>query len=112
QKSSSDDEARLFRQVFDGAPADATPVRFGDSASAVLYPEGHWIGLMNLLVAPDARGRGLGRKFMERLITLPHHIWLQVFVGNEVGVTLYRTTGFETRYTYAYWAEAKPGEGA
>ena len=107
-KSLSDEEARLFRQVFENVPADATPARFGDSASALLYPEGRWLGLMNFLVAPDARGRGLGRKFIERLNTLPHHMWLQVFAGNEAAVSLYRATGFTTRYTYAYWAEAEP----
>lgn len=55
--------------------------------------------LLTLVVAPDARGRGLGRGLLARLETRlghvgVHRLFLEVAADNAPAMALYRATGF------------------
>lgn len=70
------------------------------AAYAVYGFEGDAFHLMNLAVAPESRGRGLGLALMQdflaeaRRLEVPD-VWLEVAVTNEVALALYRAHGFE-----------------
>ncbi len=76
-------------------------------ASAMLFDDGLMSGLMNFLVAPSERGRGVGRRFLEALLMRADRadkpVWLQVQADNLAAVALYQRAGFITLYRYAYW---------
>ncbi|WP_062298347.1 ribosomal protein S18-alanine N-acetyltransferase [Demequina maris] len=67
---------------------------------AVYGYDGDAFHLLNLAVAPEARGRGLGRALMDDFMAEARHegapdAWLEVAVDNEVALALYRAYGFE-----------------
>lgn len=101
-------DAELFREIFGRVPEGALPLMLdepGPPATASIYREAQWIGLMNMLVAPALRGQGVGQRFLERLLAIPAKgFWLQVYAGNGPAIGLYRKAGFEVFYEYSYWA--------
>lgn len=107
-KSLQGREAELFREIFGRVPKGALPLMLdepGPPATALIYREAGWTGLMNMLVAPELRGQGVGQRFLEMLLAIPGAgIWLQVYAGNAPAIGLYRKAGFATFYEYAYWA--------
>ena len=67
---------------------------------AVYGFDGDAFHLMNLAVVPEARGRGLGRAFMDDFLAEARAVgapdaWLEVAVTNEPALGLYRAYGFE-----------------
>jgi N-acetylglutamate synthase len=66
-----------------------------------------YVGLYDVVVSPDLRGIGLGRRVVSSLMAWgcqegAHSAYLQVREENEVALSLYRTTGFETAYRYTH----------
>lgn len=70
-------------------------------AYAVYGFDGDVFHLMNVVVAPGSRGRGLGRLLMDDFIAEATRLKvpeasLEVAVNNEAAIALYRSYGFET----------------
>ncbi len=80
--------------------------RLGASASGIAVEDGvgEWAGLFSLVVRPDVRGRGLGRRLVRCLLdTLTaEKIYLQVAMDNPVAIRLYESLGFRTVYSYQH----------
>lgn len=67
---------------------------------AVFGFDGDAFHLMNLAIAPDARGGGLSRVLMEDFLAEARRLgvaeaWLEVAVTNDAALALYRSHGFE-----------------
>ncbi|GHA35546.1 hypothetical protein GCM10007989_34390 [Devosia pacifica] len=109
QISGKDEE--LFRQIFGNLSSAARPIVFARDnrpASALLHQEDGWLGLMNMLVDPEKRGMGLGKSFLNAILSLPSKgFWLQVFIENTPAIKLYESNGFTTAYPYCYWRQAR-----
>lgn len=66
-----------------------------------------YIGLYDIVVLPDLRGLGLGRRVLNGLISwgIEHNakrVYLQVTEQNEVARSLYRSLGFADAYRYRH----------
>lgn len=66
-----------------------------------------YVGLYDIVVAPDLRGIGLGRRVVASLMAWgcregAHTAYLQVREENEVAVSLYRTLRFSRAYRYTH----------
>jgi len=84
-------------------------VKIGDNyvAFGVGIIEEDWIGIYGVLVDPDFRRKGLGRKVTESLLAYSknmgiNHAYLQVEVSNPNAIRLYETIGFKEKYQYYY----------
>jgi len=89
---------------------DEKPVAWG---FAVV--ERGYVGLYDIVVAPDLRGIGLGRRVVSSLMAWgcregAHSAYLQVREENEVALSLYKALGFETAYRYTH--RVMPGRSA
>ncbi len=76
-------------------------------AVASLAIESGYSLLHNVVVAPDCRGMGLGKKLCQAAILKSKdcgacHIYLQVMQNNPIALNLYKRLGFEKQYTYYY----------
>jgi N-acetylglutamate synthase len=74
-----------------------------------------YVGLYDIVVAPELRGIGLGRRVVSSLMAWgctqgAHTAYLQVREENEVARTLYGTLGF--RQTYRYTHRVMPGRSS
>lgn len=74
------------------------PVAYGE-----LWEDESEVELARLVVAPKLRGRGLGHRLVEALVTEAERrgfdeIWLRVVPDNEIAIRCYRAAGF-TRTT-------------
>jgi ribosomal protein S18 acetylase RimI-like enzyme len=81
---------------------DDRPVAWGLGVA-----ERGYVGLYDIVVAPDLRGIGLGRRVVGSLISWgcregAHSAYLQVRAENEIAGSLYSTLGFETAYEYTH----------
>lgn len=66
-----------------------------------------YVGLYDIVVAPELRGIGLGRRVVSSLMAWgcgegAHSAYLQVREENEVARSLYGALGFETAYRYTH----------
>jgi ribosomal protein S18 acetylase RimI-like enzyme len=79
------------------------PVAFGMSVV-----EGGRAGFFEILVAPEHRGAGLGRRIMKTLVAWAcqdmgaEEIWLQVVADNAPAIALYSSFGLQPIYAYHY----------
>jgi ribosomal protein S18 acetylase RimI-like enzyme len=81
---------------------DGQPIAF---ALGVL--DGDHVGLFDVLVAPQARRRGLARRLTQSVVAWGREhgarfAYLQVVATNAAALPLYADLGFHTVYTYAY----------
>ena len=95
---------RLIRQpaAFATLEMDGNPAAWG-----LAVAERGYVGLYDLVVAPDLRGLGVGRRLVATLMAWEReagatHAYLQVRETNEVALALYRSLGFETAYRYTH----------
>ena len=77
------------------------------AAVASLAIESGYSLLHNVVVSPNLRGIGLGKKLCQAAIRKSKtcgatHIYLQVMQDNPVALSLYRKLAFEKQYTYYY----------
>src|SRR4051812_29747058 len=99
--------ARMLRSI-------ASPVGFAQVeengqpiAFALGVVDGDHVGLFDVLVAPQARRRGLARRLTQSIGAWgrtqgAHFAYLQVVATNQAALPLYADLGFETVYSYAY----------
>lgn len=106
---------RLIRQ-----PAGFATLRLDgrDAAFGLAVAERGYVGLYDIVVAPDRRGGGLGRRLVSTLMAWGHRAgasraYLQMRETNIVADTLYRSLGFRTvyRYDHRILAGRVPGAG-
>jgi ribosomal protein S18 acetylase RimI-like enzyme len=81
---------------------DGTPIAF-----ALGVVEGDHVGLFDVLVAPQARRRGLARRLTQSIGAWgaghgARFAYLQVVATNAAALPLYADLGFHTVYSYAY----------
>ena len=77
------------------------------AAVASLAIENGYSLLHNVVVSPEHRGIGLGKRLCRAAIRKSgecgaSHIYLQVMQNNPVALNLYKKLGFEKQYTYYY----------
>lgn len=107
--------ALRHRAAFAGiAAAIPAPVAFGTLvvegepvARGLAVVEGDHVGLFDLVVAPERRGRGLGRRLVAGLLAWARGegaraAYLQVATDNARAIRLYRALGLADRYGYRY----------
>jgi ribosomal protein S18 acetylase RimI-like enzyme len=80
-------------------------------ASAASSPVGRWAGVTSILVATDARRRGVATRVMHELAAwaTAHGcpmLYLQVLASNEEALALYDGLGFTTHHAYCYRSPA------
>lgn len=99
--------ARMLRSI--AAPVGFARVEDGGEpiAFALGVVDGDHVGLFDVLVAPQARRRGLARRLTESICAWgqrqgAHFAYLQVVATNAAALPLYADLGFETVYSYAY----------
>lgn len=66
------------------------------------------LGIFDILVEKEMRGRGLGRRLVGSLMGWgrangAHGAYLQVLGTNSPAIALYRSLGFQEAYRYDYW---------
>jgi [ribosomal protein S18]-alanine N-acetyltransferase len=91
--------------------ADGTPVGYGE---LWIDDDEHEVELARIIVAPAARGRGLGRELTRLLVAEARQsypaVFLRVVPGNAAAIACYRAAGF-TRVdpaTEDEWNRAQP----
>ena len=81
---------------------DDVPVTFG-----IAVVERGWVGLFDIVTAPEHRRQGLGMDMVQGLLARgqesgAQNAYLQVVQDNGAAIGLYRKLGFERRYDYWY----------
>lgn len=90
------------KSAFATLSLDEKPVAWG-----LGVVERGYVGLYDIVVAPDLRGIGLGRRVVSSLMAWgcqegAHSAYLQVREENEVARSLYGALGFATAYRYTH----------
>lgn len=98
---------RIVRRIRQPA-AFATLVLDGQEVAwGLAVAERGFVGLYDIVVAPELRGLGLGRRLVTTLLGWgrrqgARRAYLQMRETNEVAATLYASLGFETAYRYTH----------
>lgn len=76
-------------------------------ACGMCVMQGVYAGFQDIVVKPDARGKGYGKQLMQCLMRTAQQngantAWLQVMYSNPVAMQLYAGLGFSEIYTYWY----------
>lgn len=106
-KANHDTLARILTRIRQPA-AFATLTLDGEEAAwGFAVAERGFVGIYDIVVAPDLRGLGLGRRLISGLMSWgrnsgAHTAYLQVREDNAVAVSLYGSLGFETAYRYGH----------
>lgn len=83
------------------APCEAMPTGYGELNPMRDDPYHHWLG--HLVVDPDRRGQGVGRRLIDALVNWAfaearaHKLTLVVFPENEAAVRCYQRHGFQLK---------------
>lgn len=98
---------RIVRLIRQDAAFATLQLDEQDAAWGLAVRERGYAGLYDIVVAPDLRGLGLGRKLVCSLMGWAReggasHAYLQVRETNEVALSLYRALGFELAYRYTH----------
>ncbi len=69
--------------------------------------QGGWVGIFDVVIHPDFRGQGYGKRLMMGLLAWgfqqgARHSYLQVMKNNDPALCLYARLGFEEAYVYWY----------
>ena len=90
-----------------GRASLAAEARTNEAITGLTIAEDGWAGLFDIVTAPSARRRGLGRRMVDGLLhgaweLGAHHAYLQVGADNLAARRLYAHYGFTERYRYWY----------
>ncbi len=108
------EKAKTLRKILDMLPDDAERLAWREDGKelggTLLWYDGSYCALMNMLVSPDARGTGVGKRFLSGLLdhaaaSGSRTMWLQVLLENTPAVSLYERAGFKRVYDYAYYRQ-------
>lgn len=88
-----------------------TGVFMSPSAIGVAVLDGGWVGLYDIVVDPERRGQGEGRRISETMLAWAaargaERAYLQVTDSNEQAIRMYDRVGFTDTYHYWYRTEA------
>ena len=77
------------------------------TAAGMAICDGSWLGLFEIIVAPESRRQGLGRGVTESLLSWGSgqgagRAYLQVVAENEDAIRFYQSLGFSRAYGYWY----------
>ncbi|MEM7129479.1 MAG: GNAT family N-acetyltransferase [Chloroflexota bacterium] len=84
-------------------------IRLGDPIACGLgVCEAGYLGLFDIVVQSDYRGKGFGRELVQNLLAWGEdegakHAYLQVTAKNSPAIALYTKLGFQESYRYWYW---------
>lgn len=86
---------------------------FGPTAVSLTVQDNDLAGILQLAVAPDLRGRGIGTAILHSSMRWARlrgakRAWVQAEVDNEQAVALYRNAGFREVYRYVYRGPEQP----
>jgi ribosomal protein S18 acetylase RimI-like enzyme len=104
-----------LRRIFDDIvwPCGFATVRHGDRdvAWGLAVVEADHVGLFDLVVASDCRGRGYGRRLVRSLLGWGRSLgarnaYLQVRTENEAALSLYHSLGFTDVYGYRHFVRS------
>ncbi|MEV5830015.1 GNAT family N-acetyltransferase [Spirillospora sp. NPDC052242] len=94
----------VAEKILTGVPAGYASL---DAAVGRAVPQGEWLGVYAMAVAPDARRRGLGRRVLRALLAWGREqgcrrAYLVVVEGNAAARALYAGEGFTEKGGYHY----------
>ncbi|CAG7648372.1 GNAT family N-acetyltransferase [Paenibacillus allorhizosphaerae] len=101
----------FYRRLFDRITLPSGFVKIKDEADVVAVGtsvvENGWAGFTNVVVHPERRGLGIGKRLVRELAAWSgrqgaERLYLQVIADNEPAVRLYRSAGFTDSFTYHY----------
>lgn len=80
---------------------------FGPTAVTIAVQDNDLVGILQLGVAEDRRGQGLGTAILHASLRWAklkgaRHAWVQVEANNTAALALYRRAGFQDVYEYSY----------
>ena len=98
---------RIVRRIRQPAVFATLNLDGQDSAWGLAVAERGRVGLYDIVVAPDLRGLGLGRRLVAALMNWgwqqgATQAYLQMRASNTVAESLYRSLGFEIAYRYTH----------
>lgn len=123
EKSNHDMLARILTRIRQPAAFATLSLDGEDAAWGFAVVERGFVGIYDIVVAPDLRGLGLGRRLVSGLMSWgrssgAHTAYLQMREENAVAYSLYRSLGYTLAYRYGHRvlpadpeapkAEAKP----
>lgn len=116
-KANHDTLARILTRIRQPAAFATLQLDGDDSAWGFAVLERGYVGIYDVVVAPDLRGLGLGRRLVAGLMSWgraagAHAAYLQMRQSNEVAFALYRSLGFDVVYRYSHRILRSDGEAA
>lgn len=98
---------RIVRSIRQPAGFATLSLDGQDVAWGLAVAERGFVGLYDIVVAPDVRGLGLGRRLVSSMMAWGRdagasRAYLQMRESNAVAHALYRSLGFETAYRYTH----------
>ncbi|MDB5592248.1 MAG: hypothetical protein JWR86_2773 [Enterovirga sp.] len=106
-KSNRDILGRIVRRIRQPAVFATLSLDEQDAAWGLAVTERGYVGLYDIVVAPDLRSLGLGRRLVTSLMAWGQRAgasraYLQMREANAVADALYRSLGFTTAYRYTH----------
>lgn len=111
-KSNADRLGRIVRMIREPAAFATVMLDEEPAAWGLAVAERGYVGLYDIVVSPNLRGIGIGRRLVESLMAWGHgqgasRAYLQMRESNDVAHALYRSLGFGTAYRYTH--RVQPG---
>ena len=113
-KNSDNVKMAAAKQILDNVKSDMICGRISkdgiDIACGTAVIERGYMGLLNVIVDEQHRGKGYGMEICESLLSASarigaHTAYLQVVQENHTAVNLYKKLGYETIYSQWYWVK-------
>jgi ribosomal protein S18 acetylase RimI-like enzyme len=106
-KADHDTLARILTRIRQPAAFATLSLDGEDAAWGFAVVERGYVGIYDIVVAPELRGLGLGRRLVSGLMTWGRSsgaatAYLQMRASNDVAFALYRSLGFEIAYRYSH----------
>ncbi len=106
-KANAERLGRIVRTIRQPAAFATLSLDGEDSAWGLAVAERGYVGLYDIVVAPNLRGLGLGRRLVASLMAWGREqgastAYLQMRESNEVAAALYALLGFATAYRYTH----------